>query len=181
MIKKSAIYLASLGLGLGVAAMSVPAAAQEATADAGISAGMTVKHPESGTDVGTVARVENGNVIVRTDRYEVPYPTESFTVHEGTLLFGFTRDQVNAAYAQALAEANAKLVAGAPVTGAAGSTVGTIEAIDAQFVTLKLNSGTSVRLPRNAVGAGAEGVVTSLSAADLEAAAGGGAEAAASE
>lgn len=175
MIKKSAIYLASLGL--GVAAMSVPAAAQEASADAGISAGMTVKHPESGTDVGTVARVEGGNVIVRTDRYEVPYPAESFTVHEGALLFGFTRDQVNAAYAQALAEANAKLVPGAAVTGAGGNAVGTIEAIDAQYVTLKLTSGNSVRLDRKAVGAGAGGVVTSLSAAELEAAAGGAASA----
>lgn len=175
MIKTSAIYLASLGL--GVAAMSAPATAQEATADAGISAGMTVKHPESGTDVGTVARVEGGNVIVRTDRYEVPYPAESFTVHEGALLFGFTRDQVNAAYAQALAEANAKLVPGAAVKGAGGNPVGTIEAIDGQFVTLKLNSGNSVRLDRKAVGAGADGVVTSLSAAELEAAAGGAASA----
>ncbi|MFN3389721.1 MAG: hypothetical protein ACK40O_12415, partial [Allosphingosinicella sp.] len=160
MIKKSAIYLASLGL--GVAALGVPAAAQEATASAGISAGMTVKHPESGTDVGTVARLEGGNVIVKTDRYEVPYPAESFTVHEGALLFGFTRDQVNAAYEQALAEANAKLVPGAAVSGAAGTTVGTIEAIDGQYVTLKLNSGKSVRLERRAVGAGANGVVTSL-------------------
>jgi hypothetical protein len=82
-----------------------------------------------------------------------------------------TRDQLNAEVDKAKAASDAQIVAGATVRGAAGAVVGTIEAVDAQFVTLKLASGASVRLPRNAVAGGPTGVVTSLTAEQIEAAA----------
>jgi preprotein translocase subunit YajC len=105
----------------------------------------------------------------------VRLPARSFTPAEGGLLFGMTQAQLNAAVEEAKAAANAKLVAGAAVTGAGGASVGTIQAVDAESVTLKLSGGGAVRLPRSAVGAGPNGVVTSLTAAELEAAAKGGA------
>ncbi len=51
-----------------------------------------------------------------------------------------TRDQLNAEVEKTLAAATAKIVAGASVTGSQGGNVGTIEAIDDQFVTVKLVS-----------------------------------------
>jgi preprotein translocase subunit YajC len=86
-------------------------------------------------------------------------------------LFALSREQVNAEVDKALAAAAAQIVPGATVKGTQGAAVGTIEAVDSEFVTLKLKSGISVRLPRAAIAAGPEGVFTSLTAEQLEAAA----------
>ena len=166
---------------LGLVATAAPAAAQQAAqptqpapaaqAGAAIAAGTVVRH-DKGTDVGTVVRTEGDILIVKTDKYEVPIPRSSVTPHEGVLLFGMTREQLNAAVDQQNAARDAALKPGAAVLGSAGATAGTIEAADAEFVTLKLPSGKAVRLPRTAIALGQSGLVTSLTAAELEAAAG---------
>ena len=166
MINKSKLFLATLALGLAAPALAQQGAAIKDTA---------------GGDVGTIARVDGDHFIVKTDKHEVRLPASSFTKTDSGYLFGLTRAQLNAQVDQALAAANAKLVPGAAVTGAGGAAVGTIQEIDAQFVTLKLPSGASVKLPRNAVAAGADGVVTSMTLAALEAAAGPAVEAPAAE
>jgi preprotein translocase subunit YajC len=166
----------------GMSAVAAPAAAQQAAAPAGapaaaqkaaIAPGTAVKDTAGGA-VGTIARVDGDHVVVKTDRHEVRLPTSSFTPVEGGLLFGMTQAQLNAEVDKAKAAAGAKIAVGAAVTGAAGANVGTIAAVDAEWVTLKLTSGASVRLPRSAVAAGDKGVVTSVTAAELEAAAKGG-------
>jgi preprotein translocase subunit YajC len=175
MIRKSVIVLAAAGL----AAAAVPAAAQQAAVSAG-----TVVKDTSGATVGTVIKVDGDAYIVKTDKHEVRLPATSFTAAEGSLLFGMTQAQLNDAVDQAKAQADAKIAAGAAVTDASGGAVGTIESVDAQFVTLKLASGTAVRLPRTALAAGPNGVVSGATAAELEAAAkgaGAGAEQAKSE
>jgi preprotein translocase subunit YajC len=149
-------------LALGLAA-ATPAAAQ-------IAAGAAVKDTGGGV-VGTVVRVDGDHLIVKTDRNEARLPASSFTPVEGGLLFGMTQAQLNAAIDKAKAEADAKIAPGAAVTGAAGAAVGTIQDIDAEYVTLKLKSGGAVRVPRAAVAASDKGVVTSLTVAELEAAA----------
>jgi preprotein translocase subunit YajC len=149
--------------GLALAAISVPAAAA-------VTAGATVKDTAGG-EVGTIVRVEGDQLILKTDKHEVRLPVASFTATDSGALFAMTRDQLNAEVDKALAAANAQIVAGATVKGADGAALGTIEAVDSQFVTLKLASGTSVRLPRAAVTGGADGPVTSLTAEQLEAAA----------
>jgi preprotein translocase subunit YajC len=154
---------------LSLASLAAPAAAQPAPA-AAIKAGTIVKDTAGG-EVGTVASVEGQYVTVKTDRNEVRLPATSFTPVEGALLFGMTRDQLNAEVDKAKAAADAKIVAGAAVTGAAGASVGTIEAVDAEAVTLKLPSGALVKLPRAAVAGGPSGLITSATLADLEAAA----------
>ena len=126
-----------------------------------------------GGEVGTVTKVDGQFYVVKTDKHEVRLPATSFTPHNGALLFGMTRDQLNAEVEKTVASANAKIVAGAAVTGSQGGNVGTIDAIDAQFVTVKLTSGKLVRLPRAAVAAGADGAVIGMTVAELEAAAGG--------
>ena len=168
MIKKSAIYLASLGLGL--ASLTAPAAAWQA-ATAGFSAGATVKDTQGGT-VGVVTNVDGDAVIVKTDRHEVRLPKTSFTPTDDGLLFGLTQAQLNAQVDQAMAAAQANFRVGAVVSGSGGTALGTVEALDDTWVTVKLNSGSSVRLPRNAVAASPTGLVTSLTAAELQAAAG---------
>ncbi|HYI05929.1 MAG TPA: hypothetical protein VD858_13635, partial [Reyranella sp.] len=136
MIRKSLLNLAALGL----LAAAAPVAAQAPAAS--ISAGMTVKDTAGGV-VGTVAGVDGQYLTVKTDRNEVRLPVTSFTPVDGALLFGMTRDQLNAEVDKAKAAADAKVVVGAAVTGAGGASVGTIEALDGEFVTLKLTSGAS--------------------------------------
>ncbi len=123
----------------------------------------------SGATVGTVVRVDGGNVIVKTDKHEVALPKTSFTPNESKLLFGMTQAQLNAEVEKDLAAAEALIAPGATVKGSAGAVVGTIDAVDAEFVTLKLQSGVLVRLPRKAVGAGnGEGLI-GMTADELQA------------
>ncbi len=161
-------FLASLCLGL-----TAPVAAQTPAppaAGAPITVGMAVKDTQGG-DVGTVTKVEPGFVTLKTDKHEVRLPSSSFTPNKGVLLFGMTRDQLNAATEQAEAQMAAKIAPGAAVSDSTGAPVGTISAVDPQFVTVKLTSGSEVRLPRSGVAAGANGVVVGSTAAQLQAAA----------
>jgi preprotein translocase subunit YajC len=158
------IILASLSLGL-----AFPAAAQAPAPSAAIAVGMTVRDTASG-EVGTVTKVEPGFIVVKTDKHEVRLPVASFTPHEGALLFGMTRDQLNAETEKALAAAAAKIAPGAAVSDSAGVAVGTLSAVDANFVTVKLASGAEVRVPRAGVAPGPNGVVVGTTLAQLQAA-----------
>ena len=141
-----------------------------APAAAAITVGATVKDTKGGV-VGTITKVEGGNLVLKTDRHDVTLPVTSFTATDEGALFAMTREQLNAEVDKAKAASDAQIVAGATVKGVAGAVVGTIEAVDAQFVTLKLTSGTSIRLPRNAVAGGPNGPVTGMTAEQIEAAA----------
>lgn len=159
-----------IAFSLASAGLSGAAFAQAPAAGASIAAGMAVKDTKGG-DVGSVLRVDGQFIVVKTDKHEVRLPATSFTAHEGSLLFGMTRDQLNAEVDKSLAAGAAKIAAGATVTGTAGAVVGTISAVDEQTVTIKLASGNLVRVPRSGVAPGPNGVVVGATAADLEAAA----------
>jgi hypothetical protein len=152
-----------LVIGLALAAATVPAMAA-------VTAGAVVKDTSGGV-VGTIVKVEGDQLTLKTDKHEVRLPVASFTATDGGALFGMTQAQLNAEVDKTAAAAAAQIVVGATVKGAAGATVGTIEALDAQLVTLKLTSGKSVRLPRSAVGGGPTGPVIGLTAEEIEAAA----------
>jgi preprotein translocase subunit YajC len=166
MTVRNKLILSTITAALSAAAP--PAWAQ--TAQTSIAAGAQVKDSNGG-QVGTVTKVDGQFVILKTDKHEVRLPLSSFTAHEGAFLFGMTRDQLNAEVEKTKAQASANLVAGATVRGSQGGTVGTIEAIDDQFVTVKLTSGKLVRLPRAAIAASADGGVIGMTVAELEAAA----------
>lgn len=169
------LFLSALPLAIAASAAGVqPAIAQDAAAQASMAAGARVSDA-SGGDVGTISKVDGQFVILKTDKHEVRLPVSSFRAHNGGFLFGMTRDQLNAEVEKTLAAANAKIVAGASVTGSQGGNVGTIDAIDDQFVTVKMTSGKKVRLPRTAVAPGPNGAVIGMTVAELEAAAGGAA------
>ena len=150
-----------LGIGLALAAVSIPAAAA-------VTAGAVVKDTSGGV-VGTITKVEGDQLMLKTDRHEVRLPVASFTATESGALFGMTQAQLNAEIDKAQAAAAAQIVVGAIVKGAAGAAVGTIQALDGQTVTLKLTSGKSIRLPRSAVGGGPDGPVVGLTAEEIEA------------
>jgi preprotein translocase subunit YajC len=146
------------------------ALAFSAPAAAAVAVGATVKDTNGGV-VGTITRVEGGNLVLKTDRHDVTLPVSSFTATDEGALFAMTRDQLNAEVDKAKAAADAQIVAGATVKGAAGAVVGTIEAVDARYVTLKLASGTSIRMPRAAIAGSPGGPVTGMTAEQIEAAA----------
>jgi preprotein translocase subunit YajC len=123
----------------------------------------------SGGAVGTVVRDDGSNVIIKTDKHEVALPKTSFTPDKGKLLFGMTQAQLNAATEKSLAEAAAAIAPGATVKGSGGAVLGTIDAVDSEFVTIKLQSGSMVRIPRSGVAAGNGEVVIGLTAQELEA------------
>ena len=147
-------------LSLTVAAPMAPSIAQ--------TAGQQVVDT-TGAAVGTVVRVDGGNVIIKTDKHEVALPKASFTPNEGKLLFGMTQAQLNAEVEKSQAEAAKAIAAGATVKGSDGAVAGTIDAVDADTVTIKLASGALVRVPRSGVAAGNGEVVVGLTAAELQA------------
>ena len=130
--------------------------------------GMAVKDA-SGGSVGSVVKVEGDVITVKTDKHEVPLPAKSFTVDGHTLLLGMTQAQLNSEWEKTLASAEASLAVGAPVLGAQGTPVGTIDAIDAETVTIALANGKKVRLPRNGIVGNSGGARIGFTAEQLEA------------
>ena len=61
------------------------------------------------------------------------------------------------------------MAVGAEIKGTGGAVLGTIDAIDSEYVTIKLASGNKVRIPRSGVVGSANGVVVGLTAEQLEA------------
>lgn len=147
------------------AAPMAPAMAQQAAA-ATVKVGMPVVDV-SGAAVGTITSRKDDSVTLQTDRHEIPLQSSSFTVQAGKAYFGMTRAEVNAEYEKMLAEAKASLVPGAVVNGLGGARLGTIAAIDDQTVTLKLDSGQSVQLPRSGVAGRPDGAVVGITAEEL--------------
>jgi hypothetical protein len=134
------------------------------------TAGTQVVDTQGGA-VGTVVRVDGNNVIIKTDKHEVALPKTSFTASNGKLLFGMTQAELNAATEKSLAEAAAAIAADATVKGSDGVAVGTIAAVDVDTVTIRLTSGSLVRVPKSGVAAGNGDVVVGLTAKELEASA----------
>ena len=130
--------------------------------------GMQVVDTKGGA-VGVVTAVKGDLITVKTDKHEVALPRTSFTVHEGKLLFGMSQAELNAEAEKSLAAAAAAIAVGASVKGSGGAVVGTIDAVDADFITLKLDSGELVRIPRSGVSAGNGEVVIGLTAEQLKA------------
>ena len=145
--------------------LASPAFAQAVDA---FAVGTPVTDAKAGA-VGTVTAVKGDIVTVKTDRSEANLSKSSFTPNEGKLLVGLTQAELNATIEKDKAAAEASLAVGAEVKGSGGAPVGTIDAIDAEFVTIKLVSGSKVRIPRSGIAGAATGAVIGLTAEQLEA------------
>ena len=149
-----------------LSAIAIPASAQ--TAGSAITLGMQVVDTSGGA-VGTVVAIKDNILTIKTDRHEAVIGTDSVTPHEGKLLFGMTGAELNAAIDRDIAAANAALVPGAVVKGAGGTKVGTLEAIDGESATIKLDSGNLVRIARAGIRGTPEGdTLIGLTAEQLE-------------
>jgi preprotein translocase subunit YajC len=144
-------------------ALAAPAFAQAG----GFTVGAQVLDANS-NPVGTITAINGDVVTVKTDQVEANLGKASFAQQDGKLYIGNTQAELNALVQQQNAAAEASLAVGATVKGTGGAEIGTIEAIDAEFVTLKLTSGKSVRIPRSGIAGSAQGAVVGLTLADLE-------------
>jgi len=111
----------------------------------------------AGAPVGTVTAIQGDNLQVKTDKHEVLVPKASFTLNGGKLLFGMTQAQLDAQVETASAASAKAIVAGATVNGTGGATVGKIEAVDGDNVTISLTSGQRIQLPGKALRGNAHG------------------------
>ena len=153
----------------GSLALALPGAPAAAQAAAPITVGMQVTDSNGGV-VGTVTAIKGDNLVVKTDKHEALLAKGSFTPANGKLLFGMTQAQLNAEIEKGLAAAEASVAAGATVKGANGAVLGTIDAVDADSVTMKLPSGQLVKMSRKGVRGNGDGTVTTgLTAEQLEA------------
>jgi hypothetical protein len=167
MARSFAVLFATVALALAPASAQSPAPPTPPQ----ITAGATVSGPQ-GAPVGTIASVGAGFAIVKTDKHEVRLPDSAFAKGPNGLVIGLSRDALNASVEQALANLNQLLTPGAAVYGAQGASLGTVETVEAELVTLKLASGKLVRLPKSGFAPGPQGLVVGLTAQQLEAQAG---------
>ena len=146
---------------------AAPALAQAAPANA-FAVGTVVTDAQGGP-VGTVTAVNGDVVTVHTDRLDANLAKASFTPSNGKLLIGMTQIELNAVVEKDKAAAEASLAVGADIKGTGGAVLGTIDAIDTEFVTIKLASGSKVRIPRSGVVGSSGGAIVGLTAEQLEA------------
>jgi len=159
---------------LGISAAALLSGAALA-AGAGVKAGAAVSDT-SGNPVGTIESVSGDLAVVSTGTNKVSLPVSSFGQGTKGPIIAMTKAELDAAASGAQANARneliAQLTAGASVYGSDGASVGTVDAADAQFVTLNLGDQ-KAKLPIESFSKGAQGPVIGMTAADLKAAVGG--------
>ncbi|WBO21076.1 hypothetical protein [Sphingomonas abietis] len=155
------------------AAPAAPAAPSSATLAAGAKVVDT-----SGGPVGTIESVDGDYAVLATTNSKVRLPKSSFAMGPNGPVIAMTAAQIDAAAAQAApAKAAAadkpSVTQGAAVSDMQGGAVGTVAAVNAQFATVQLATGTKVRLPITAFAAGDNGgLKIAMTAQQLGAAAG---------
>ncbi|WP_343347020.1 hypothetical protein WJT74_03710 [Sphingomicrobium sp. XHP0239] len=161
------IFTALAATTLAVAAPATPAFAQQAPS--GVNVGMQVVDTQ-GNPVGLVAASDADFITVKTDKHSIPVPANSFTPHEGKLLFGMNAAALNASYEQALADMEASVAVGKPVKDVQGVEFGMIDEIAADYIQLEMaDTGKVVRVPVDALQKDAGGAIALYNAADLRA------------
>jgi preprotein translocase subunit YajC len=147
---------------------SPSAQATPATAPS-ITVGANVVGP-GGNPVGTIAQAGADFAVVKTDKHEVRLPKTAFAARpEGGLVIGLSRDELNASVEQALAKLTELMKPGSTVYGTQGGTIGTIDKVEAELVTVNLASGKAVRLPKSGFAPGPQGLVVGFTVEQLEA------------
>lgn len=134
---------------------------------ADLRVGATVTDPQGG-QVGEITAIDGDHLMLRTDRHQVRLPVASFTATDTAVLFGLTRDQLNAQVDQALSQAQLAIAVGAILHDRNGAVVGPVEATDAETITVRLGEQ-QIRLPRTAVAPAPNGLVTGATLAELQA------------
>lgn len=171
------LTVASLGVTLGAAILptAVIAQAAPAAAQSGVSltVGTTVYDPQGG-EVGKIESVVGENAIVDTGTNKATLPKSAFGTGAKGPVISATKAQLDALVTASAAKADAALTAalvpGAEVRGKSGALVGTVKEVNGDQVVLDRPGGL-VTLLKPAFAAGPNGLVISITAAELEAAA----------
>lgn len=134
--------------------------------------GGTVYDAQGGT-VGTIASTDGTNAVVDTGTVKAAIPLTSFGTGSNGPVLAMTKAELEAAAGQGAAQAaqnfRSQLTAGATVYGVGGTSLGTIKAIEGEFVTVTTAKG-DARLPLGSFGPGPQGVTIGMTAAQLDAA-----------
>jgi hypothetical protein len=152
-----------------------PGAAQPATSGSATPTVGAQIHDAAGLPVGTVDSITAQAVVVNTGTNKVGLPANAIgSDGKGGFVSSLTKVQLDAAYQQQAAQAGAqlktKLVAGAAVSSADGTALGTIKSVDEQYVTLTTAKG-DVQLPATVFALDASGnVAAQMTAAQFQAA-----------
>ena len=95
-----------------------------------------------GNPIGTVGQVTADAAIVNTGTHEIPLPLNAFGKDENGLTLNITKTELDATFAQQMAEAKAALdaamIAGAAVGTADAQPLGTIDTVEGDNVVLAL-------------------------------------------
>ncbi|MDQ3140078.1 MAG: preprotein translocase subunit YajC [Pseudomonadota bacterium] len=135
--------------------------------EAKLEAGATVTDA-NGAAVGTISSVDGEFVILKTDKYEARLPAASFSASGSGFLFGMTQAALNAEIESSLPKPADFVKVGVTVRDTAGGIVGTVSEVDTEYATIQLAS-TAVKLALTAFGAGPNGPIVGVTAAELEA------------
>ncbi|RSV17631.1 hypothetical protein CA236_09810 [Sphingomonas sp. ABOLG] len=176
---RTAFLLLAAATPLAANAQTAPAPQAGAAAPAAGAAkaaaptvGATVVDTQGNT-VGTIASTDGTNAVVDTGTVKAAVPLSSFGTGPKGPTLAMTKAELEAAAgqgaAQAAAQFQSQLTTGATVYGAGGTSVGTIKAVEGEFVTLTTPKG-DARLPKGSFGPGPQGVTIGMTAAQLDAA-----------
>jgi hypothetical protein len=148
------------------------AAAPALAAPPQLSPGMTVLDTAGG-QVGTIDSVTTDNAVIATGTHKVALPVTSFGMGAKGPIIGMTKIELDAAAEKAAANAaaalRAQMLPGVAVFGSQGNNLGTIKAIDGEYLLLTTASG-DAKLPLAAIGSGQKGLMVNMTAAELSAA-----------
>ena len=137
---KLAVAAAALAI-MPATAHAQDAAPAAAAASVEVTQGASVTGND-GNPIGTVAQVTPDAAIVNTGSHEIPLPLNAFGKDESGLTLNITKTELDAAFAQQMAEAKAALdaamVAGAAVGTADAQPLGTIDTVEGENVVLAL-------------------------------------------
>lgn len=152
----------------GAAATSAPAATATPTV------GAKVYDPQ-GAEVGSIEKVDAANAVVYTGTKRATLPLSAFANNDKGLLISMSQAQLNSAVAAAEAQTtstmDAKLVADAPIKSKDGTSVGKVQKIEGDNVTISLTDGNPVTVTKQYLTVGADGgLALTMNAAEFKSA-----------
>ncbi|AKH42031.1 preprotein translocase subunit YajC [Altererythrobacter atlanticus] len=155
---------------LALTGVSAPALAQ----DAGMTVGATVYGPQGG-EVGTVEKIEGGNVIVNTGNLTATLPENVFGEGENGPTIGWNKadleNAIKSAEAEQQAAFEAALVPGHEIYSVDGILLGTVESVGEDgMVVVALTDADPVQLPKEQMTMAGEKLTFLATQADLMAA-----------
>lgn len=182
-MKKSLIAALIAGAALVPSTIQAQSAAAEkaastaapATATAQIAVGAKV-FGKDGAEIGAVEKVDGDMVVITVGTSRATVPAKSIAATENGLQFSMTKAEleaaVNAGAQKANAALDAALVASAPVLSKDGQSIGTVQKVEGDNVTLDITSGSPVALAKSFFALDAAGALQiTLTASEFQSAA----------